>query len=160
MTQLDSPRHERFCTLVANGKTQTEAYMEAYGVEYDSARKNASKLITTNSDIQARIATITAQLQRKTVLTLARKRELLAEIAEGTRPSRRVVMPDGGEKVTYDPVPSIELDAKLAGELDSGSTGVTVVLNLDQQRAILPSIEAETTVERDLMAGNGQIEGQ
>jgi hypothetical protein len=160
VTQLDNPRHERFCALVASGKSQTEAYQEVFGCAYNSARANGSTLVIANTDVQARIATLTAQLQRKTVLTLARKRELLNEMAEGKRPTRRVVMPDGGEKVTYDAVAPIELDAKLAGELESGNTGVTVTLSIEQQRAILPTIEAEATVERLDMAGNGQIKGE
>jgi phage terminase small subunit len=53
MPPLPNPRHELFCQKIIKGKTQTEAYREA---GYVDDRRNASRLVTTNDDIQKRLA--------------------------------------------------------------------------------------------------------
>ncbi|KAF0183529.1 MAG: hypothetical protein FD163_2249 [Hyphomonadaceae bacterium] len=53
MPLLENPNHEEFCQLVAGGKSQTEAYIEA-GYAVNGARGNASRLIA-NDSISARI---------------------------------------------------------------------------------------------------------
>ncbi len=63
MNKLENSRHEEFCQLVASGRSQTVAYIEA-GFSEKGANANASRLIA-NDSISARITELqAAKLQR------------------------------------------------------------------------------------------------
>jgi phage terminase small subunit len=99
-------RQERFCELVAAGKTLTDAYIEAgYNVSRNTARANAAASVAKHS-IADRIAELRAPQTKKTLLSRDRKRELLAQIAENTamKPLVRIR--------------AIETDAKIAGHFE------------------------------------------
>ena len=140
MPALDNPRHEHFARLMATGTvSQSAAYAQTYpDSDPDSVRANCSRLTMENYGVTERIR----ELQSKTtVLTLSRKRELLSEMAEGKRPSKRVIIrgPDGEtERLEHDHTGAIELDAKLAGELTGTQVGVQLILTPDQLRTFLP----------------------
>lgn len=157
MPQLDNPRHERFCQLVAAGQTrQNEAYKAVYGPDItpDTAHNNASRLLA-DTDIKARVSEIQGQfLEKAAVLSLARKRQLLHDMALQERPTKRVVItgPDGEtQRQEYDAHAAIKLDAELAGELSGNASGIQITLSIDQRRVLLdgsdtlgPVIEAQS----------------
>lgn len=114
MAILKNQKHERFAQLIAIGKAASAAYAEVYGKKGASADASASRL-TRNVKVSARVAKLQQKAAEKAVLTLARKRELLREMAEGERPTKRIEDADGPTEV-FEAVKAIELDAKLAGE--------------------------------------------
>jgi phage terminase small subunit len=65
MSVLTNVRHEHFCCLRAEGRTATDAYIEA-GYSAAGARANASRLIA-NDDIKGRILEIRTKITDKTV---------------------------------------------------------------------------------------------
>lgn len=139
MPVLDEQKHEVFCQMVFAGKTDSEAYQIAIGSSPENADKNAWRMRDVRG-VSERITELFERSAAKRVLTLAKKREILHDIAttapgainennplcqsfkKRTRTDR-----DGGitEEVEYD-LPSklkaIELDAKLAGELRDAAT--------------------------------------
>jgi hypothetical protein len=75
MAPLRNTRRERFCLALAEGKSATDAYTEA---GYKPCRKNAARL-TTNDDIQCRVAEIQTAAAKKTEVTIE---SLLSELEE------------------------------------------------------------------------------
>jgi phage terminase small subunit len=67
-----SEQQERFCQLIAQGKNQTDAYMEAgYKVKSpEVARANASRLLT-NANIDARVMELRHKAAEKAEIDLA-----------------------------------------------------------------------------------------
>jgi phage terminase small subunit len=133
-------RQERFCEFIADGESQTDAYLKAgFKVDKGVARRNAARLMT-NADIAARIAELRKPVTKKLLLSKDRKRELLRDIAED---------PDRPPMVR---IRAIEIDAKLAGhfeadrvEVDSGSFNLDAVR--ERMRAIVSPMVR--TVPRD-----------
>lgn len=83
MPTLTNPKHERFAQELAKGKTQEEAYREA---GYIGDRTAASRL-STNVNVQARLAELQERSAIRTELTVASITERLmrlADIAEKT----------------------------------------------------------------------------
>lgn len=78
MPTLDNARHERFAQELAKGKTQEEAYKEA---GYKGDRTAASRL-STNVNVQARVAEIQNRAAIRTEITVAGLTERLLRIAE------------------------------------------------------------------------------
>lgn len=78
MPVLDNAKHERFAQEVAKGKTQEEAYKEA---GYIGDRTAASRL-STNVNVQARIAELLERAAVRTEITVAGITERLLKIAE------------------------------------------------------------------------------
>lgn len=143
---LKLPRQERFCELLAqDGAIGTKAYQQAYSAEYDTARANASNLLAKPS-VQARIAYLKARNQSKP-LSLETKKRILAEMVNGVRPTRKVVLPDGGTKLTHEYLGALELAAKIDGELGSeGSSVALMILDPGLLRALLPPGEQPAKV--------------
>jgi hypothetical protein len=133
MGALDNPRHEKFAQLVAKGGiSDYQAYVQALGTNEGTADKNAWRL-RGDEGITARITEIQGHAASKVVLSLARKRQLLHDAVEKndgelTEKSplaivRKIIHPDGSQTTQIEgvnPVKALELDAKLAGELNSG----------------------------------------
>lgn len=78
MPALANPRHERFAQELAKGKSATEAYAEA---GYEESRSAASRL-SSNVNVQARVAEIQERAAAKTELTVATITERLIRIAD------------------------------------------------------------------------------
>jgi hypothetical protein len=74
-----SMRQERFCELVAEGKTYGEAYGQAYGTGPEVSRKLGSRLMT-NGDIQRRVQELRHSIVEESLLSLEDKRRRLAAI--------------------------------------------------------------------------------
>jgi hypothetical protein len=74
-------RQERFCELVAEGKTYGEAHQRAYGVDQPTARKLGSRLMT-KADILSRVRELRRPLLEDSLLSLDEKRRRLAAIVK------------------------------------------------------------------------------
>lgn len=66
MPVLDNPRHERFAQELAKGKSATEAYNAA---GYQGDRTAASRL-STNVNVQSRLAELQSRAAEKAVVTV------------------------------------------------------------------------------------------
>lgn len=77
MPALANAKHERFAQLLAKGKTATEAYTEA---GYAGDRTAASRL-STNVNIQTRLAELLERAAARTEITVASITERLLKIA-------------------------------------------------------------------------------
>ena len=103
MMILTNARWEQFAQAVAMGESATAAYRAIYG-----ARRNADVFgprLMGNDGIRARVAELQSRAASACVLTIEKKRQLLAGFALSDK-----------EK-TADRIRAIEFDAKLAGEL-------------------------------------------
>lgn len=102
---LHNPRHERFAQLIASGESGAGTYQTCYGTNGASAEAAASRLLR-NDKVRKRVAELQSAAATEAVLTLERKRQLLADIAEGRQQEAKI----------SDRLRAIELDARLAGE--------------------------------------------
>ena len=84
MPPLSNARHERFAQELARGKTQEQAYIDAGG-KPDNARSQASRLMSTNANISARVAEIHGKVAKRVELTLA---DIIEELQEARELSR------------------------------------------------------------------------
>ena len=103
MGAIRNPKHELFAQRVATGESATTAYRAIYG-----AGKNADVFgprLMGNDGIRARVAALQASAAKACVLTLERKRELLAGFANNC------------DAKMADRIAAVMADAKLAGEL-------------------------------------------
>lgn len=82
MSVLDNPKHERFSQELAKGLGYEESY-ELAG--YAPHRQNAYRLMTTNDDVQARVAELQDRLAARTEMTLQRLSEMFLEDREFAR---------------------------------------------------------------------------
>lgn len=149
---LDNPRHERFAQIIASGTTkQHEAYKAVYtDCAQSTADVNASKLLA-DSDISARVIEIQQQLlQRVELLTLTKKRSLLSQFAQADLSKDSSELLPIAQSAKYDretgllteiklpsKIEAIQLDARLAGELESDQARGPVVVNITLQRMLL-----------------------
>jgi len=111
MPALSNVRHEKFCHLVAGGKTYTEAYKLLYP-NSNTAPQSGYGLYH-KPEIQARVQEFREEVALRAVMDLSRKRELLRQMAEGMIPTS-TINKDTGE--VFDRLKAIVTDAKIAGE--------------------------------------------
>jgi len=102
---LVNQRHERFAQIIGSGESGAAAYQTCYGTHGASAEAAASRLLR-NGKVRERVTELQSAAATAAVLTLERKRQLLADIAEGRQQQAKI----------SDRLRAIELDAKLAGE--------------------------------------------
>lgn len=81
MTKL-TPKQEKFCQLIFEGKTQTEAYRGAYACENMKPATCNSKAyeLMQNGQITARIAELRAKLTEKTLWNFEQAAKVLLEV--------------------------------------------------------------------------------
>lgn len=128
---LANARWEKFAQSIASGENGAAAYRTCYGARGAGAAANASRLIR-NDKVRRRVAELrqqaagvgsaeaaktVAKAATRTVLTLARKRELLFALA-----TSRKLKPEQRMR-------AIELDAKLAGELKGDAATASMTVN-------------------------------
>lgn len=79
-----TPKQERFAMAVASGKTQSDAYREAYNVrpttKMETINQQASRLLA-NSNIYARVEELRKPIAQKAMITLESHIERLKELA-------------------------------------------------------------------------------
>ena len=121
---LTNARHERFAQLVAAGTSASEAYRKA-GYTSKNVNVHGPRLMA-NGGIKERVREILAKVEKKTLLTIEERRQFLADVvrAEVSKiPLNSHLIQsiktgkDGTEIRLPDKVKSLELDAKMAGEL-------------------------------------------
>jgi terminase small subunit-like protein len=79
-------RQQRFVDGVVRGKTQTEAYVDAYGSDPDMARRSASKLMTKNV-IAEEVAKKVARVAEKAEFTIAKNLQAIDRISNSAEES-------------------------------------------------------------------------
>jgi hypothetical protein len=156
MPVLEDQTHERFCQLVLKGKSDTAAYMEAYGVSQDSAQSNAWR-VREYEGVKHRLAELFGKLEEKTVLSLVEKRRYLADVVrteigkvDEHSPLCQSVKygKDGVEYKMPGKLEALKLDAMLAGELQEKQQGATIInialigMALQDEGRDRPAIEA------------------
>lgn len=71
-TQSLTPKQESFCNAIANGKSQSDAYREAYNVKpstkYEAINVNASKLMA-DAKVALRVSQLKEELAEKQLWT-------------------------------------------------------------------------------------------
>ena len=77
-----TPKQEKFCQLIFEGKTQTEAYRGAYNCakQKPTTVNNNAYMLLQNSDIIARIAYLRAKLEEKTLWSFEQSAKVLLEV--------------------------------------------------------------------------------
>lgn len=101
---LKNSRIEKFVQAYAGGEPAYKAYMRFYKASQKAAEANSSRLLSKDK-VKARLAEIQGKGEKKALLTMQRRRELLVERAE--KP-----------EITESALCAIlRLDAQLAGEL-------------------------------------------
>jgi hypothetical protein len=111
MPAIPNARHEKFCHLVAGGKTYTEAYKLLYPNSNTAAQSGYGLYHTPK--IQQRIEEFREEVALRAVMELSRKREVLRQMAEGMIPTK-TYNKETGE--TFDALAALLADAKIAGE--------------------------------------------
>lgn len=84
MPVLKNAKHEKFIQNVVKGMTQTEAYKEAFKVNYDdnAIKINANKLFK-SPKIQERYKEILGKLEDKTIMSAKERMEWLTNVVNG-----------------------------------------------------------------------------
>jgi hypothetical protein len=111
MPALSNPRYEKFCILIAGGKSPAEAYKILY--PNNSYPHQSAYKLSRDPEVEARIAEVREEVALRSVMDLSRKREVLRQMAEGMIPTK-TFNKDTGE--TYDALAALLADAKIAGE--------------------------------------------
>jgi hypothetical protein len=111
MPALSNPRHEKFCHLIAAGKTYTEAYKTLYP-NSNTAPQSGYGLYH-RPDIAERVQEFRDEVAMRSIMDLSRKREVLRQMAEGIIPTKKYNKETGD---TYDALAALLADAKIAGE--------------------------------------------
>ena len=101
---LKNAKHEKFAQLVANGKSETDAYSSIYNTKSRNvARVNASKLLT-NASVRARVRELQEENAKINAMSRAEKRNILAMLARDTKltPKDRISAIQEDNKMTGD----------------------------------------------------------
>lgn len=134
---LKNARHERFAQELAKGKSQEEAYLAA---GYTGDRTAASRL-STNVNVQARLAELQTKVAERTVITADEIAQRLLKIAEKGE----------GEDVKDPPLLSVAraalMDvAKLKGHIvDRSKVGLDLSGASDEELEVLERLLARSS---------------
>jgi hypothetical protein len=112
MPSLSNARHEKFCHLVAAGKTYTEAYKLLYPNNANPSQSGYN-LLNKTPGVKERIEEFREEVALRAVMDLSQKREVLRQMALGMTPTK-TYNKDTGE--TFDALAALLADAKIAGE--------------------------------------------
>lgn len=84
MPVLKNAKHEKFIQNIVKGMTQTEAYKEAFGANYDdnAIKINANKLFN-SSKVQERYKELLGKLEDKTIMSAKERMEWLTKVING-----------------------------------------------------------------------------
>lgn len=133
-------RQEKFAQLIVAGTPTTDAYCSAYGTKPSPATYASASRLLTHDKVKARISSLRAVVESIAVLSLAEKRKFLRDVVttpvghvdENNPLAERVKHGPLGEREVWMPskLRAMELDAKLAGELDGERTGANVMVNV------------------------------
>lgn len=114
MPRLKNRTHERFCWLIAEGLSLTDAYRKlSPHVAHPGDR---GYQLGKRTDIKQRISEIQGEIQSRAVMAIDAKRDLLRQMIEGTVPTKVTRNPNGTVTATFDRLAALTVDAKMAGE--------------------------------------------
>ncbi|RTK92614.1 MAG: hypothetical protein EKK61_03535 [Rickettsiales bacterium] len=168
-------KQKEWADWVIKGKTPTEAYLLAYPGVTKKTASNKGGLLGKNVEImdyvreqQGKIAEITTKtLQDElsnqkitSILTVAKKRELLAKIASGKYTDEKVFIVNG--KVKRVKCPATLSDRMKAIELDNRMTGDNVqakpnqVAKAQEVKEIIVVEDGTNPIEQNPNTGNNQ----
>lgn len=166
MGALRNSRHEAFAIAVASGESALGAYVQTYRVERDNCGSASACRLMGRSDISERINELKTHNGNHAILSLAEKRrflrsvvktpigdvdetsELAQSVKRSTRRTRDGETIEDTEIKLPDKLRAVELDAKLAGELDFGANGINITLTIDQRRVLLDGVDVIEVDER------------
>ena len=162
MPQLDNPRHERFCQLVAKGAYYQAAYGEVYDKSGKSAANMGSKLLE-DIGIRNRVKELQAEGASDTVLTIAAANKYCLDVVttpvgevDETSPlcQQYEITPEKTKYRMPDKLRAIELTMKLQGKLREGNAAPApaVNVNITLPRSLLDAIQEQRRLS--LVGGN------
>lgn len=105
-----TPKQEEFVKNIIDGKSQYEAYRNAYNAENMADKtiyEKASRLMA-KDNIRARIQELRDQMAKPTIMSAQERLELLTRMAKGEEPERIVQYIDG-ERVELEVPASLKL---------------------------------------------------
>lgn len=106
MPSLRNARHEAFCQSYFQSRNATTSYQEAFpSPKSQRCLESAGARLLSKVEVQARIVELSERTATKAVLTMQRRRELMANITDDDTAEHR------------DIIAAVMADAKLAGEL-------------------------------------------
>lgn len=162
MPALDNAKREKFCEYIIAGETQAKAYELAYGLMTDSVDSCASELVRIQSVADRIMELRKSGLGDSAFLSLKEKRSFLRSVVrtapgeiDETSPlcqSFKVRKDKYGETREYElpnKLKALELDAKLAGELNSGGApSVRISMYGQVAEVVVEAVEIEAEVMR------------
>ena len=115
---------EKFVQCIVEGKSQSEAYREAYPEQRSSDKTvwEAASRLMANSKVSARIKELRDQLATKSIMTAQERMEFLSAVAQGTKGEKVIRVIDGKEIETEIPASmknrlnAIDIMNKMSGE--------------------------------------------
>ena len=112
---LKNARHEAFAQNIADGNSEKDSYKEVYNCKTSTARIESSKLYR-NPLVRARVDFLKAQNAHANGLSRARKREILAAIAEDSHqdPRARISAIQEDNRMTGDAEDKFKLSASFS----------------------------------------------
>lgn len=117
-----TPKQEKFCHAIVDGKTQVDAYKEAYNTKNmadNSIYVEASKLMD-NPKIAQRIAELRERIDNKLVMSATKRAEKLTEFINNDDPSIAMKAIDILNKMTGEYTQKVE--ASVAQEIEVNIT--------------------------------------
>lgn len=123
-----TPQQSKFCRLIADGCSQSEAYMKAYPKTKTAraAESNGSRLMR-NDKVKSEIQRLKSKTEAKETLTRQKKRQILAKIANGDKATAAIQAIKVDNEMTGDNAPirvEGELSIKKAWDQISDTSGL------------------------------------
>lgn len=162
MAQLDNPRHERFCQLVAKGAS----YQSAYGQIYEKQGRyaaNAGSRLMDDEGIRNRVGELQSEGASDTIITLKDGHKFLKQVMDckpgeidETSPlcQSYKITPESREYKLPDKLRAVEIAMKLQGHMrDGGEAKQQIVnVNITLPRSLLEQIQEKRRLS--LVGGN------
>lgn len=102
MPKLKNAHWERFAQAIFRGLSEHDAYLEAgYKASGDAVYVNASKLLR-KAKVEARIQELQSKVERKNILSVQKRKEILSQIGGSQLSDYIVLTPDGDQAIAYD----------------------------------------------------------
>lgn len=104
-----TPNQEKFVQGIIEGKSQAEAYREAYPKQRSSDKTiwEAASRLMANSKVKARIKELRDQLAKPSIMTAQERLEYLTRIITGTEPEKVAHVVEG-ELVEFEVPPALK----------------------------------------------------
>lgn len=132
-------KQEEFVKNIIDGKSQAEAYRNAYSAKNmsDNAIYREASLLMSNPKIAQRIKELRDQMAKPTIMTAQERLEFLTEVINGTRGEKVVEIVNGEEKEIEVPtsmknrLSAVDIMNKMQGEYTTKIEGDIKVKRLE-----------------------------